>query len=101
MKTIALVLACSGIHFFISFWLSIRSFSHTFSAFDTGRDLTILEKINYIAVEILFFPVVTIFEKTTYDGSGIIGQYIPFIMNSTLWGLVLVYGYKFLIRKNT
>ena len=100
MRSIILVVIASALHFFISIWLSIKSFAHTYSFIDTGRELTILEKINYWVVEILFFPIITIIEKTSYEDTSAITQYIPFALNSLLWGIFIVYGCKLIFYRN-
>ena len=100
MKFVILVVIISVLHFFISTWLSIKSFAHAFSFFDTGRELTIIEKINYWVVEILFFPIVTIFENSSYEGARGIAQYIPLILNSMLWGIIIVFGCKLILDRN-
>ncbi len=100
MKSIILVFVISILHFFVGIWLSIRSFGHVFSVFDSGKDLTFMEKINYWVVEILFFPIVTLFEKSNYEGASSLGQYIPFILNSFLWGVFIVFTYKLLFNRN-
>lgn len=99
MKSVILVILISALHFFISLWLSIKSFAHAFSFFDTGRELTIIEKINYWAVEILFFPIVTIFENSSYEGTSRIAEYFPFILNSILWGVFIIFGYKLIFHR--
>jgi hypothetical protein len=100
MKSTILILAISALHFFISIWLSIKSFGHAFSFFDTGRELTHLEKLNYWVVEILFFPIVTIFERSSYEGSSEIAKYYPFALNSMLWGIFIFFAYKLIFRRN-
>jgi len=100
MKSIVLVFAISALHFFVGIWLSVRSFGHVFSVFDSGRELTSIEKINYWVVEILFFPIVTIFEKSNYEGTSAINQYTPFILNSLLWGISIVFAYKLFFHRN-
>jgi len=100
MKSVILVVIISVLHFFISIWLSIKSFGHAFSFFDTGRELTIIEKINYWAVEILFFPIITIIENTSYEDMSGLAQYIPFILNSMLWGILIVFGFKLIFKRN-
>ena len=100
MKSIISLFIISVLHFFIGIWLSIRSFGHVFSVVDSGRELTVIEKINYWVVEVLFFPIVTIFEKSSYEGTSGIAQYFPFILNSILWGIVIVFGYKLIFHRN-
>ncbi len=100
MKSVILVAIISVVHFFTSLWLSHKSFAHAFSFFDTGRELTVIEKINYWLVEILFFPVVTMFENSSYDGSSGVAQYVPFILNSMLWGIFIVFGCKLIYNRN-
>jgi len=99
MKSIILVFIVAILHFFISLWLSIKSFAHAFANFDTGRELSVIEKINYWAVEVLFFPLVTIFEKSSYEGKSEIAQYFPFILNSALWGIFIVFSYKLIFQR--
>ena len=100
MKSIILVFAISVLHYFVGIWLSVRSFGHVFSVFDSGRELTSIEKINYWVVEILFFPIVTVFEKSNFEGASAIEQYIPFILNSMLWGVFIVFTYKLFFHRN-
>ena len=100
MKFIILAITISILHFMIGLWLSSKSFGHAFSVFDTGKKLSVLEKINNVVVEVLFFPIVTIFENTTYEGSNLIAQYFPFMLNSALWGILIVYGYNIILHRN-
>lgn len=100
MKSIISVFSISALHFFVGIWLSVRSFGHVFSVFDSGRELTSIEIINYWIVEILFFPIVTIFEKSNYQAVSAIGQYIPFILNSMLWGIFIVLSFKLFFHRN-
>lgn len=100
MKSIILVLTISIFHFMIGLWLSMKSFGHAFSAFDTGTELTMMEKINNLIVEVLFFPIVTIFENTAYEGTNVLAQYFPFMLNSAVWGILIVYGYNSIFYKN-
>lgn len=75
MKSAVLALAIAIVHFVVGLWLSTKSFAHAFSAVDIGRQLTLIEKINYLVVEILFFPIITLFENTTYEGTTLFAQY--------------------------
>jgi len=100
MKSVILVFVISALHYFIGLWLSLKSFGHAFSVFDTGRELTLIEKINYLVVEILLFPIVTIIEATNYVGKGLISQYFPFMLNSMLWGIFIVFGHKIIFHRN-
>lgn len=98
MKSVTLVVAIATLHFFVGLWLFAQSFGHVFSAFDTSRELTLIEQINYYLVEILFFPIVTIVETTKYEGTNIIAQYLPFILNSLLWGILIVFAWNKISR---
>lgn len=100
MKPIILVVIISVFHYFISTWLSAKSFAHAYSFFDTGKELTILEKVNYWLVEILFFPMVIIFENSDYQGTNGLAQHLPFILNSLLWGIFIVFGCKLIFNGN-
>ena len=100
MKSVTIVLAISIFHFVLGLWLSIKSFSDVFSSFNTGRDLTLMGKITYIIVEVLFFPIVTMFEATNYEGASVVAQYFPFVLNSLFWGILIVFGCKIIFQKN-
>ena len=100
MKSLILVLTIAILHFVIGLWLSMKSFSHAFSVFDTGRELTLMEKINHLIVEVLFFPIVTIFETTNYEGRNVVAQYFPFMLNSILWGIFIAFGYKIIFHRS-
>ena len=99
MKSIISVFTISALHFFVGIWLSIRSFGHVFSVFDSARELTLIEKINYWVVEILFFPIVTIFENSSYEGTSEIAKYFPFVWNSIFWGIFIVFAYRLIILR--
>ena len=94
MKSVILVVVIATLHFFVGLWLFTKSFGHVFSVFDTGQELTLIERINYYLVEILFFPIVTIVEATNYEGTNVIAQYLPFILNSVLWGILIVFAWN-------
>ncbi len=98
MKSVILVVAIATLHFFVGLWLFTKSFSHAFSVFDTGRELTLIERINYYLVEILFFPIVSLVEATNYEGTNIIAQYLPFILNSVLWGILIAFSWNKISR---
>ena len=100
MKSIAFIFAISVVHYFMSIWLSFNSFGHIYSSYDTGRGLTFLENINYWVVEILFFPIVTIFERSNFEGTSEIAKLFPFALNSGLWGIFIFFAYKSIFRKN-
>ena len=100
MKSIILVFVISAVHYFISIWLSMKSFANVYAYFDTRRELTAIDDINNWVVEILFFPIVTIFENSSYEGASVVAQYIPFILNSMLWGIVIVFVYKLISNRN-
>lgn len=91
MKLISSAFVISILHFVFGQWLSSKSFSSVVTAVIEGRELTFAEKINDLAVNLLFFPIATLFINTTYEGSTIFTEYLPFILNSILWGVLIVY----------
>ena len=98
MRSVIVAVVVATLHFIVSLWLFAKSFGYVFTAFDTGRELTLIERINYFLVEILFFPIVTIFEATNYEGTNTITQYLPFILNSVLWGIFIVFVWSIISR---
>lgn len=93
-------MSISIIHYLISVWLSTKSFAHAFHYFDTGKELKIMQIINYWLVEMLFFPIVTIFENSNYVGTSGVASQIPFILNSMLWGVFIVFVCRLIINRN-
>ena len=98
MKSVILIITIAALHLFVGLWLFSMSFGHVFSVFDTGREFTVLEQINYYLVEILFFPIVTIVEATNYEGKNAVTQYLPFILNSVLWGILIEFAWNRISR---
>lgn len=98
MRSVTILIAASTLHFLIGLWISSKSFAYVFSSIDTGRELSITEKIYNFAVDLLFFPIVTIFINTGYEGSNLFTNYFPFIINSALWGIIIAYGCKIIFK---
>lgn len=99
MRSVISALVIALLHFVISLWLAMKSFGHVVAVYDANREFNIIEKVNYFIVEIMFFPIITILEKTSYEGATLVGQYLPFFLNSMLWGMLLVCGYNAIFHK--
>ena len=98
MKSVISVFVISIIHLISGLWLSSKSFSSVVSAVNAHRELTFSEQINDLVADFLFFPIVTIFVNSTYEGTSLFTKYIPFILNSAFWGILIVYGYKIIFH---
>ncbi len=99
MKSVISVLLITTVHFVIGLWLAMKSFGQVIAAYDANRELDNIEKIIYLIVEVMFFPIVTIFERTGYEGTTYVSQYFPFFLNSLFWGVIIIFGYNFIFHK--
>ena len=86
------------VHFFISRALFIWSFGLGMARFDTGQPATALERIAEGVSNALDFPVVLFVNQLPTDRlPGFVG-YIPFVVNSFVWGLVIWFMYSRIVN---
>ena len=80
----------ASIHFFLHLILFMYSFSSSMNQFDSSEAATLVEKIGQFSASILQFPIVTTFHAIRPPGPLPPAlQYVPFFLNSGLWGVVL------------
>ncbi len=67
------------------------SFSDSMARFDTGEPRSVMGSVIYYTSELLAFPIVKIVEHTGLQFHSTISQYIPFVVNSLVWGWFAVF----------
>ena len=85
-------------HFIVSRVLFIWSFGLGMARFDTGQPATALERITEGASNVLDFPITLVVNQRPQDlMPGLVG-YIPFVVNSLIWGLVIWFVYSRIVN---
>ena len=80
-------------HAIVSVSSMIYAFSHSMERWDKGGSPSSLEQVLSVIKDILFFPIVDMFHLAPKGMfSGLLG-YIPILLNSGLWALVLTFGF--------
>ena len=95
---IALVLAAG--HFIMTWAVFLKTFTMTMARFDTGGQPTLAERAVDVVREILFFPLATITLRVPHIAKlfhGALG-WIPFVLNSLLWGILVYMIVAMLLR---
>jgi len=67
------------------------SFSDSMARFDTGEPRGVMGSVIYYTSELLAFAIVKIVEHTGLQFHSTISQYIPFVVNSLVWGWFAVF----------
>ncbi len=67
------------------------SFSDSMARFDTGEPRSVMGSVIYYTSELLAFAIVKIVEHTGLQFYSTISQYIPFVVNSLVWGWFAVF----------
>ena len=85
-------------HFIVSRVLFIWSFGLGMARFDTGQPASARERTAEGASNVLDFPIRLIVDQLPPDlMPGLIG-YIPFVVNSLIWGLVIWFVYSRIVN---
>jgi hypothetical protein len=80
----------ASIHFLLHVFIFAYSYSSIMGRFDSDEPASLIEKMCQLLVHILQFPIVTAFLATRPFGPiHSVLQYVPIILNSGLWGVVL------------
>ena len=91
MKTALVVIGVALLHFVISFMVFIATFGDSMRRFDTGESATVPMRFLALVSEVLHFPIVKVFEWLPLRWETTAAQYFPFVANSLLWGLSIVW----------
>jgi ABC-type uncharacterized transport system permease subunit len=97
----SVIFIVAGIHFLLCFVFFFISFGISMDRFDTGRSLTLIERGIQGASEVLFFPLGTLFLSLAPKNIPNAAQYIPFILNSLLWGICVYVLLRIATRRKT
>lgn len=85
------IIAIAAVHFVVSLALLMLSFSDSMARFDTGEPRSMMGSVIYYTSELLAFPIVKFVEHTGLQFHSTIAQYIPFLVNSLIWGWFVVF----------
>lgn len=85
------IIAIAVVHFVVSLVLLMVSFSDSMARFDTGEPRSVMGSVIYYTSELLAFAIVKIVEHTGLQFHSTISQYIPFVVNSLVWGWFAVF----------
>lgn len=88
MKALRVIAALAAAHFVIGFGLFIYSFGRGMRRFDRGEMPGVFDRIVNITVDVLWFPILYLWQATKIGGDGLAG-WLLFFANSLLWGLFL------------
>ena len=95
------IILFASVHFFLHLILFTYTFASAMEKFESGGATTLIEKICQFLVSILQFPIVSIFDAIKHSGAlPSVLQYIPFVLNSGLWGMLLWLYLLRTIKKN-
>ncbi len=95
MKRFLPVLLITLCHASVTFLLFLQAFGMGMARFDTGAPSTLLERVISAAATVLMYPLITPILQWRLGWlnslfPGLFG-YIPFVLNSLIWALVLTY----------
>ena len=90
-RSLAWIVAIAAVHFVVSLALLMLSFSDSMARFDTGEPRSVMGSVIYYMSELLAFSIVKIVEHTGLQFHSTITQYIPFMVNSLVWGWFVVF----------
>lgn len=85
------IIAIAAVHFVVSLAFLMLSFSDSMARLDTGEPRSVMGSVIYYTSELLAFPIVKIAEHTGLQFHSTISQYIPFVVNSLVWGWFAVF----------
>jgi len=94
------IILIAMVHFIISHVLFIWSFGLGMARFDKGQPATALERIAEGVANVLDFPITLLVNQLPPTWlSGLVG-YIPDVVNSLIWGLVVWFVYSRVVSAN-
>ncbi len=85
------IIAIAAVHFVVSLAFLMLSFSDSMARLDTGEPRSMMGSVIYNKSELLAFAIVKIVEHTGLQFHSTITQYIPFVVNSLVWGWFVVF----------
>ena len=98
MKAVLWVLGLAIAHFAASRWLFLISFGIGMSQFDTGEPLSTSQALVTHVSELLDLPLTLVLDLIPTRWFPGLWGYIPFFLNSTIWGATLYLGVVFYKR---
>lgn len=97
-KLIGILILAAG-HLFVSLTAFFSSFAAGMSRFETGAPSSSLESALETLSAVLLFPVFPLAATILPKAAAFPFQYIPFLLNSLLWGACLYFSASGLVRR--
>jgi hypothetical protein len=94
MKTILQILGLSVVHLIFQFFSFFGAMLLGLQRFGSTDPVSIPEGFLHLISTILMFPIATPLMKSWPYHTGFPLEYVPFMINSLLWGTVLVLTWK-------
>ena len=99
MKKLFIILILAACHFVLSLVALFVTFGISMSRFDTGDPPSASETVIEWVADVLHFPLVPLAEASPVRFSSTWAEYMPFILNSLLWGAVIYYMVAYIKRR--
>ncbi len=100
MRRVTIILAIATLHFATGMFLFLVSFGASLRRFETGLAPTGGERVVGWAVEVLLFPMTLTVSLWPKALAGPL-EYVPFLLNSLLWGAGLSLGAAWMSRRRS
>ena len=99
MKKLFIILILAACHLVLSLVALFATFGATMSRFDTGDSPSAFETVIEGVADVLHFPLVLLVSLSPVRFSSAWAEYMPFVLNSLLWGAVIYYLVAYIKRR--
>jgi predicted neutral ceramidase superfamily lipid hydrolase len=100
MKKLFIILVLAAGHFILSLVALFMTLGASMSRFDTGGSPSASETVIAVVAAVLHFPLVLLVQALSpIRFSSSWAEYIPFVLNSLLWGASIYYFVAYIKRK--
>jgi hypothetical protein len=96
-KPLRIIIGVSAVHFVASFGAFWHSLGSSLGRFDSGTPPSLLDRVLDGAVDVLWFPLVWLWDLLGVRGPGL-AEWFILVTNSLLWGLAFYGVFTLLAR---
>ncbi len=101
MNKVLIIFALAAVHFALSLAFFLLSFAGSMSRFDAASESSIFARIVDALAYVLLFPVVQLAVRSGGGWMTGLTGYVPFVVNSLLWAIVLYFIINFFAHRQT
>ena len=83
----------SLLHFIVQLVVGATVFAMSMGRFDTGAPASFVERVLDILMNVLWLPLALPLVKVLHWNRGFPLEYIPFMLNSIVWGILLSWSW--------